>query len=72
MYFKSCPRCSGDQCPEKDQYGSYIICLTCGYVAYPDEETESETFPPEDRVAVNAPTNGLVLRIQRGPEDAVP
>ena len=36
MYLKACPRCGGDQALERDFYGSYVSCLTCGYVAYPD------------------------------------
>ena len=36
VLFKSCPRCSGDRTLEQDSYGWYVICLTCGYVTYPD------------------------------------
>ena len=42
MYPKACPRCGGDQALERDYYGSYVSCLTCGYVAYPD----SGVVPP--------------------------
>ena len=40
IYFKSCPRCSGDQILHNDEYGNYIICLACGYVAYPEVPEE--------------------------------
>ena len=36
VFFKSCPRCSGDRSLESDQYGWYLLCLPCGYVTYPD------------------------------------
>ena len=35
VMFKSCPRCSGDQATERDDYGAYVTCLACGYVEYP-------------------------------------
>ena len=38
VYFKSCPRCSGDQVLDSDEYGKYIACVACGYVAYPEED----------------------------------
>jgi len=27
-----CPRCRGSMFHERDQYGSYSTCLSCGYV----------------------------------------
>jgi hypothetical protein len=36
IIFKSCPRCSGDRSLEQDFYGWYVLCLTCGYVTYPE------------------------------------
>ena len=36
ILFKSCPRCSGDRSMEQDFYGWYVLCLTCGYVTYPE------------------------------------
>ena len=35
IFFKSCVRCAGDRSLEGDHYGSYVICLSCGYVTYP-------------------------------------
>ena len=35
IFFKSCPRCSGDRAMENDYYGNYVLCLHCGYVTYP-------------------------------------
>ena len=34
---KSCLRCDGDCFLEKDHYGSYVVCLNCGSVTYPEE-----------------------------------
>ena len=31
MWFKACPRCSGDLYSEKDTYGPYLACLQCGH-----------------------------------------
>ena len=33
IYLKQCPRCSGDLSTDGDQYGSYVHCLQCGYMA---------------------------------------
>ena len=51
IFFKSCPRCSGDSSLENDTYGWYIICLGCGYVTYPEvtmapEQTKQEAQRP--------------------------
>jgi hypothetical protein len=32
VYFKACPRCSGDMHGSSDMYGSYKECLQCGHV----------------------------------------
>ena len=32
VFFKACPRCSGDMYSERDQYGVYTTCLSCGYL----------------------------------------
>ncbi len=29
---KACPKCHGDLLLERDQYGSYMNCLQCGYL----------------------------------------
>ena len=41
VYFKSCPRCSGDRVLEHDFYGWYILCLACGHVTYPRIDAEA-------------------------------
>ena len=33
IFLKQCPRCSGDLSTDSDQYGSYVHCLQCGYMA---------------------------------------
>ena len=33
IYLKQCPRCCGDIEAASDQYGRYIPCLQCGYMA---------------------------------------
>ena len=35
VYFKSCPRCSGNRVLEYDFYGWFMNCLSCGHVTYP-------------------------------------
>ena len=32
LYFKPCPRCRGDMKLDRDLYGSYKLCLQCGYM----------------------------------------
>ena len=48
VLFKSCPRCSGDRTLEHDLYGWYILCLTCGFVSYP--EVNAETGQPVEEI----------------------
>lgn len=31
LYFKSCPRCSGDISADSDMHGMYLKCLQCGF-----------------------------------------
>lgn len=31
FWFKSCPKCHGDLVLEQDRWGSYRICIQCGY-----------------------------------------
>ena len=33
IFLQQCPRCSGDLSTDSDQYGSYVHCLQCGFVA---------------------------------------
>ena len=49
VWFKCCPRCSGDLCEEADLYGNYIACLQCGYYLSDVEEVVLRYSPP-DRV----------------------
>ena len=55
VLFKSCPRCSGDRSVEKDHFGSYILCLLCGHVAYPAAPQPAAKPPREHRVKVAQP-----------------
>ena len=38
FWLKSCPRCHGDICRERDQYGWYVFCLQCGHYLSEVEE----------------------------------
>ena len=31
FWFKQCPRCSGDLFEDRDQYGTFITCMQCGF-----------------------------------------
>ena len=31
FWFKLCPRCKGDLLEDRDQYGSFITCMQCGF-----------------------------------------
>ena len=35
LVLKSCPRCQGARRVERDPYGWYVMCFTCGYTTYP-------------------------------------
>ena len=32
---KSCPRCQGARRIDRDPFGWYLMCFTCGYTTYP-------------------------------------
>ena len=32
FWFKQCPRCSGDLFEDRDQYGTFITCMQCGFI----------------------------------------
>ena len=51
IYFKSCQRCSGDRSLEQDMHGWYVICLSCGFVTYPDIEAKQKEAAAASRTA---------------------
>ena len=77
IFFKSCPRCSGDRSLEHDHYGWYVLCLSCGHVTYPDVVPDAKVAsversdttrpspdaPPESDIGDQAP---LVPAVSRG------
>ena len=48
VYLKQCPRCGGDLFTSKDQYGNYIHCIQCGYMADIDLPRALEVTRPSD------------------------
>ncbi len=58
IYFKSCPRCSGDRTVADDHYGKYLSCLHCGHVSYPTT-AEAKPEPRRRRTFVAGPEHGL-------------
>ena len=54
IYFKQCRRCNGDISTSSDQYGDYIHCLQCGYMADIKDAHSAEALKisvPRRRVA---------------------
>ena len=43
IYFKSCPRCSGDMYESQDMYGYFLTCWQCGHTE--DLKEEHPTKP---------------------------
>jgi len=43
FWYKSCPRCRGDMALEQDKWGSYRVCIQCGYAQ--DIPTPAGTLP---------------------------
>jgi uncharacterized protein YbaR (Trm112 family) len=39
VYLKACPRCRGDLVVERDHRDQFIICLQCGHILTPAEES---------------------------------
>ena len=48
ILMKSCPRCNGDMMEEELLGEMEIVCLQCGYRAYP--ETQTKRLAPAARV----------------------
>lgn len=42
IFLKQCPRCSGDLGTDSDQYGGYVHCLQCGYMADINQSSTTE------------------------------
>lgn len=56
IYFKSCPRCNGDLVDQRDAFGGYRACLSCGFVQDPESpglEVTLEKQVEHDLVAIN-------------------
>lgn len=45
IYLKRCPRCKGDIGRRSDQYGVYVHCLQCGYMADLARANSAGTLP---------------------------
>ena len=39
--YKSCTKCSGDQMLESPWYGSYLFCLNCHHITFPEAASSS-------------------------------
>ena len=41
IYYKGCTKCGGDMHDSKDAYGSFITCMSCGFLKdAPKDPTE--------------------------------
>ncbi len=69
MYWlKLCPRCNGDLFEDRDQYGSFITCMQCGFskdVPAGTMGTFDVTTEPVPAPVVPA-SNGTRRRISHG------
>ena len=66
FWLKSCPRCHGDLCRERDQYGWYVFCLQCGH--YLSEAAEAilryvYNGPTLDRLISNRPGGAETTKV---------
>ena len=52
IFFKSCPRCAGDLCVERDADGWYMTCLGCGCVTYVDGEIEAASAIRDNEIGI--------------------
>ena len=55
LYFKSCPRCTGDLYEQTDHYGFYKACLQCGNLIEPPNPVALEVLRAEVRHRVGQP-----------------
>lgn len=60
LYFKSCPKCHGDQYIGEDIYGAFLQCIQCGMLIDIDEKTSFlEKYAKKDpsilKAAVSSP-----------------
>ncbi len=59
--FKSCPRCTGDLRANSDHYGSFVACLTCGYVKDDVPVDQLDATDQLPYVGINAKWDNLVV-----------
>ena len=68
FWFKLCPRCNGDLSEGRDQYGSFITCMQCGFSKDVLADTMGKFVVTSE--AVPAPvalaSNGTRRRISHG------
>ena len=58
---RACPRCRGSMIPERDWYGEYSTCLSCGFVR------EAVSTPPIDLLDEEETSNGGHRQRRRQP-----
>lgn len=46
--FKACPKCGGDLYVNKDNYGTFVNCMQCGYLKDVTEETQAPRAPIQE------------------------
>lgn len=47
MWFKACPRCSGDLYPDEDSDGKFITCIQCGFSKDVKQGSDGKFLPCE-------------------------
>ena len=64
FWFKLCPRCTGDLLENRDQYGSFVTCMQCGFSKdLPTEKGGQPVVTAEPvPVPVAPPGNGIKRR----------
>lgn len=55
MYFKTCPKCTGDVDVIQDHFGPYKMCLQCGWVQDIDKTPSEDTHPVRPKVKKQNP-----------------
>jgi hypothetical protein len=55
ILIRSCPRCSGDRVVERNHYGHYITCITCGHVSYLEDQPDNTEEDASEHTDVQTP-----------------
>lgn len=71
VWMRCCPRCNGDLRDNQDMYGSYFVCIQCGYYLTDSEETRFRYLTNLKPLASSITTVGSIESVITGAPEEV-